>query len=291
MLCQEQISAQGSWSGRAAPAVLATPLATYRVGLRHEPTFTRRAHRTVASRLQWPLLDKDDARDCLAALHVEQPGEGHVRLSTLNKLSYDIMLRYAATQLELGMCAVVDCPLARVELFFAAQGMAAKVKPHASGQCSPCGNAPRPPPTHAAFSALGCSPSPGPLLWLQDTQRHGVVVVLTSPCLHCQGKWDGGTTVRWGPGEPTRPNELGGPAGEYLRMAQVQGCLWLPDSAWARPRAPRCLFLSLMHTGQAGPVQTCLDKGHGVCKWLHLIAWATRQYLGFSACVASWLWS
>lgn len=44
-----------------------------------------------------------------------------------NALSYNIMLRTAQTQLQCGLSVVVDCPLARIELYQQAAEIASKV--------------------------------------------------------------------------------------------------------------------------------------------------------------------
>jgi len=102
------------------------------------------AHRLLARRLQWPLIDKDDSRDCLepfaavaaAAAEASQPlsvqtheprAAQQAPVIDWNGLSYGIMFRYAATQLALGINTIIDCPFSRVELFHRAQQLAQKV--------------------------------------------------------------------------------------------------------------------------------------------------------------------
>ncbi|KAF6266465.1 AAA domain-containing protein [Scenedesmus sp. NREL 46B-D3] len=75
--------------------------------------------RHLCQRLSWPLIDKDDTRDCLQALP-----EAALQLFDANRLSYDVMFRHVASQLSLGISTVVDCPLARVELFDQAAAIA-----------------------------------------------------------------------------------------------------------------------------------------------------------------------
>ncbi|CAL5223276.1 g5764 [Coccomyxa viridis] len=65
----------------------------------------------LALRLQCPLIDKDDARDCLSVLSDSVDG------ATLNSLSYAIMWRHAERQMAVGRSVIVDCPLAREELY------------------------------------------------------------------------------------------------------------------------------------------------------------------------------
>jgi len=81
------------------------------------------AFRLVCQHLQWPLIDKDDARDCLQTL----PAAVHPILDA-NQLSYDIMFSYCRTQLSLGLNVVLDCPFARVHLYDAAVAIAQQVR-------------------------------------------------------------------------------------------------------------------------------------------------------------------
>ena len=67
--------------------------------------------RALASHLNWPLIDKDDARNAIGSL-----SEAH-SLINWNSLSYDIMFRYLETQLSCGLSVILDCPLARRELY------------------------------------------------------------------------------------------------------------------------------------------------------------------------------
>ena len=72
----------------------------------------------LARCLSWTLVDKDDARDCLSALpHDDAAAEAAASADALNTVSYAIMFRFAATQLRCGNSVVVDCPLARLELW------------------------------------------------------------------------------------------------------------------------------------------------------------------------------
>lgn len=76
--------------------------------------------RSVAAALQWPLVDKDDARDAFAPLNA-----AGVALSMLNSVSYDVMWRVCGRQLSIGLPGVVvDCPLARLELYQQAASLA-----------------------------------------------------------------------------------------------------------------------------------------------------------------------
>lgn len=74
----------------------------------------------LARRLAWPLIDKDDAKDCLSALPCDP--------AALNAVSYAIMFSVAATQLRCGNSVIVDCPLARVELWNQATQIADQVQ-------------------------------------------------------------------------------------------------------------------------------------------------------------------
>lgn len=73
----------------------------------------------LAAALGWPLVDKDDARDCMRC-SLATPQE-------LNDLSYAIMFRVAGTQLSLGMSCILDCPFARVSLYQHAAALAQQV--------------------------------------------------------------------------------------------------------------------------------------------------------------------
>ena len=76
--------------------------------------------RNLVSRMGWPLADKDDARDCLSGLSNDH--------ATLNALAYKIMFRVAEAQLGAGNSCIVDCPLARIELWQVAEELAARVR-------------------------------------------------------------------------------------------------------------------------------------------------------------------
>lgn len=67
--------------------------------------------RALAETLKWPIIDKDDARNAFQPLF---SANHHI---DWNSLSYDVMFRYAASQLACGLSVVIDCPLARVELY------------------------------------------------------------------------------------------------------------------------------------------------------------------------------
>ena len=58
-------------------------------------------------------MDKDDARGVLTA----GPATAALDDALLNTLSYQIMFQTAATQLRCGNSCIVDCPLARQELW------------------------------------------------------------------------------------------------------------------------------------------------------------------------------
>jgi predicted kinase len=76
----------------------------------------------LSKRTGWALIDKDDARDSLDVLSdlAEQVD--------LNGLSYRIMWKVTETQLECGNSVIVDCPLARVDLYRQAKVFAEKVR-------------------------------------------------------------------------------------------------------------------------------------------------------------------
>eukprot|EP01023_Acetabularia_acetabulum_P019953 TRINITY_DN2027_c2_g1_i1.p1 TRINITY_DN2027_c2_g1~~TRINITY_DN2027_c2_g1_i1.p1 ORF type:complete len:216 (+),score=16.57 TRINITY_DN2027_c2_g1_i1:120-767(+) len=79
---------------------------------------------TIASelcrQLRWPLIDKDDAKDCF--LQYEQ-----CETVDWNALSYRVMWRTAETQIKLGLDGVVvDSPLATRSLFHTALQIAKK---------------------------------------------------------------------------------------------------------------------------------------------------------------------
>ncbi|KAG1679485.1 hypothetical protein FOA52_011084 [Chlamydomonas sp. UWO 241] len=76
--------------------------------------------RALARHLRCPLVDKDDARDVFEAHVAAQPREnGGARAADCNwnELSYAVMFQVAGTQLSLGLHVVVDCPLARAQLY------------------------------------------------------------------------------------------------------------------------------------------------------------------------------
>lgn len=68
--------------------------------------------RQIARDLGWCIVDKDDAKDCFVG-----PLRGCCSDAQLNVVSYDVMFRVASTQLSCGNSVVVDCPLARRQLY------------------------------------------------------------------------------------------------------------------------------------------------------------------------------
>jgi predicted kinase len=75
----------------------------------------------LAAKLRWPLIDKDDARSPCQHLVAAHP------TLDFNQLAYDVMWRVCERQLCCGLSIVVDCPLARRELFDRAAGLADQV--------------------------------------------------------------------------------------------------------------------------------------------------------------------
>lgn len=90
--------------------------------LHHPVHVSAAAVRRLCQELGWPLIDKDDARDCLQTFPAEV-----LQVVDANQLSYDIMFKYCHTQLSLGLSAVVDCPFARAELYDEAARIAQQV--------------------------------------------------------------------------------------------------------------------------------------------------------------------
>ncbi len=82
----------------------------------------------LATQLSWALVDKDDARDCLSALSSDA--------AALNAVSYAIMSCMAGRQLRCGNSVIVDCPLARLQLWEEASAIAAQVAPFTAMMCS-----------------------------------------------------------------------------------------------------------------------------------------------------------
>ena len=75
----------------------------------------------LAAALHWPLVDKDDARSPCQHLVAAHPSVNWTQLA------YDIMWRVCERQLSCGLSVIVDCPLARRELFDRAAALAAQV--------------------------------------------------------------------------------------------------------------------------------------------------------------------
>ncbi|GIM10560.1 hypothetical protein Vretimale_14214, partial [Volvox reticuliferus] len=75
----------------------------------------------LASALQCPLVDKDDARDCFQSVIAQAPDVDW------NALSYSVMFRTAERQLALGLSVVLDCPFARRQLYDQACELACRV--------------------------------------------------------------------------------------------------------------------------------------------------------------------
>lgn len=73
----------------------------------------------LARHLSLPLIDKDDAKDCLTAL----PHDA----AALNAVAYAIMFRVAAKQLQCGQSVIVDSPLSRLDTWQEACRLAAQV--------------------------------------------------------------------------------------------------------------------------------------------------------------------
>ena len=77
----------------------------------------------LAQLLRWPLIDKDDSRDCFEGI----AELGEVPSGVLNSLAYKVMFRTASRQLLAGNSAIVDCPLSRIGLYQEAMIIADKV--------------------------------------------------------------------------------------------------------------------------------------------------------------------
>ncbi|OVA02167.1 hypothetical protein BVC80_8795g10 [Macleaya cordata] len=87
--------------------------------------------RKIASTLRFPLIDKDDVRDCTAEAEAAFPDLHHhyhhhhhqqgqkeeetqaLMMKMMNELSYEVIWRIAETQLDLGLSVVIDSPLSR----------------------------------------------------------------------------------------------------------------------------------------------------------------------------------
>jgi predicted kinase len=80
--------------------------------------------RCLSESTKWPLIDKDDCRDALRDV------QDSAATVDCNAIAYSIMFQVAATQLSLGISTIVDCPLARVDLYERATAIAAQVGPH-----------------------------------------------------------------------------------------------------------------------------------------------------------------
>ncbi|KAF9589784.1 hypothetical protein IFM89_028719 [Coptis chinensis] len=73
----------------------------------HPGTGKSKLAHAIATTLRFPLIDKDDARDCTLPLTTSSSAK------QLNDLSYQIIWRIAKTQLDLGLSVVIDSPLSR----------------------------------------------------------------------------------------------------------------------------------------------------------------------------------
>lgn len=67
--------------------------------------------RAMAQHYRCPVIDKDDARNAFSSSFQQHP------TINWNELSYDVMQNYVDTQLGLGLSVIVDCPLARLEVY------------------------------------------------------------------------------------------------------------------------------------------------------------------------------
>lgn len=74
----------------------------------------------LAAQLSWPIIDKDDIRNCFQARAVD--------CSSIdwNSLSYDVLFSVTEAQLRVGLNVIVDCPWARKQLYARASQMAIK---------------------------------------------------------------------------------------------------------------------------------------------------------------------
>ncbi|MCO5564635.1 hypothetical protein L7F22_018301 [Adiantum nelumboides] len=84
--------------------------------------------RSLATALQWPLLDKDDVRDCTHPLHLALSHHDAAAAAAeplLNNMAYQVLWRMAKTQLQMGLSVIVDSPLSRPSLFASAAALAA----------------------------------------------------------------------------------------------------------------------------------------------------------------------
>lgn len=88
----------------------------------HPGTGKSTTARHLASKLRWPVVDKDDSRSIMHGSEFCS-----VDAAKLNDASYRVMFRTAATQLECGMSVVLDCPFAREDLFQRSKQLANKV--------------------------------------------------------------------------------------------------------------------------------------------------------------------
>jgi predicted kinase len=68
--------------------------------------------KALATKLQWPLIDKDDARDTLQLVAPTAP-----QLLDWNSLSYELFFNFAHAQLKCGLNIILDCPFARQSLY------------------------------------------------------------------------------------------------------------------------------------------------------------------------------
>ncbi|XP_031256807.1 uncharacterized protein LOC116114797 [Pistacia vera] len=74
---------------------------------------TTLAH-SLASTLKFPLIDKDDVRDCTLSLQQTLLHTSPATASSLlNQLSYDVVWKIASTQISLGLGVIIDSPLSR----------------------------------------------------------------------------------------------------------------------------------------------------------------------------------
>lgn len=70
----------------------------------------------LAKSLGWPLVDKDDARNCMGLLEDKLDRDLSSAQELLNELAYNVMWNVVSKQLQCGQSVVVDCPLMRSEV-------------------------------------------------------------------------------------------------------------------------------------------------------------------------------
>eukprot|EP00249_Psilotum_nudum_P010039 c22298_g1_i1 orf=122-796(+) len=114
------------WGGALAPMAMLVAMKG------HPGSGKSTIARAIGRALHWPVVDKDDIRDCSVELSdlLSSSCEDVTTFasSALNCFSYCVMWRVAQTQLDLGLSVIVDSTLSRPTLYLTAAALAQRYR-------------------------------------------------------------------------------------------------------------------------------------------------------------------